>query len=325
MENSLHRDCFAAIAEIGIVPVINIPRPELAAPLAKALCAGGIPVIEVTLRNDTALESLRRIKAENPAMLAGAGTVLTCRQVDEALAAGADYIVTPGFNPKVVSHCMEVGAPVLPGCVTPTEIEAGREAGLRLFKFFPSEQLGGVKTIKELCGPYRDIRFVPTSGITLANIPAYLSCEHVAAVGGSCMAPAALVQAEDWAGITALCREAVRASLGFRIMHVGINGDASEGEANARRFAEIFDLPYISGGRSDFAGTAVECCKAPFPGAKGHIAIGTHSVERAVASLRARGVRFREEFKSVDDKGRLIAVYLEEEIGGFAVHLLKCN
>ena len=114
MENSLHRDCFAAIAEIGIVPVINIPRPELAAPLAKALCAGGIPVIEVTLRNDTALESLRRIKAENPAMLAGAGTVLTCRQVDDALAAGADYIVTPGFNPKVVSHCMEVGAPALP-------------------------------------------------------------------------------------------------------------------------------------------------------------------------------------------------------------------
>lgn len=224
MGNEAQRNCFDAIAEVGIVPVINIPRPELAVPLAKALRAGGIPILEVTLRNDTALESLRRIKAEDPAMLVGAGTVLTCAQVDDALAAGADYIVTPGFNPRVVAHCQAAGVPVLPGCVTPTEIEAGREAGLRLFKFFPSEQLGGVKTIRELCGPYRDVRFVPTSGITLANMPTYLSCDCVAAVGGSCMAPAALVRAGEWTGITALCREAVRASLGFQIMHVGING-----------------------------------------------------------------------------------------------------
>lgn len=325
MGNEAQRNCFDAIAEVGIVPVINIPRPELAVPLAKALRAGGIPILEVTLRNDTALESLRRIKAEDPAMLVGAGTVLTCAQVDDALAAGADYIVTPGFNPRVVAHCQAAGVPVLPGCVTPTEIEAGREAGLRLFKFFPSEQLGGVKTIRELSGPYRDVRFVPTSGITLANMPTYLSCDCVAAVGGSCMAPAALVRAGEWTGITALCREAVRASLGFQIMHVGINGGPDDGEANARRLAEIFDMPYVPGGRSDFAGTAVECCKEAFPGEKGHIAIGTYSVERAVANLRARGVRMREEFKNTDAQGRLIAVYLEEEIGGFAIHLLKRN
>lgn len=316
----------AAMAETGVVPVINIPRPELAAPLARALCEGGIPLIEVTLRNDTALESLRRIRREVPQMRVAAGTVLTCEQADAALEAGAELLVTPGFNPRVVRHCLDAGASVLPGCVTPTEIEAGREMGLRVFKFFPAEQLGGVKTIRELCGPYRDVRFVATSGITFKNIPEYLSSPHVAAVGGSCMAPAALVQAEDWAGISALCREAMRAALGFRIMHVGVNhATAAEGEASARRLACIFDLPYAQGGRSDFAGTAVECCKQPFPGANGHIAIGTFSVERAVACLRRRGVRFREEFKNVAANGELIAGYLEEEIGGFAIHLLKCD
>ena len=151
----------------GIMPVINIPNPGLAVPLADALTAGGLPQIEVTLRNDTALDSIRVIKRERPDFVCGAGTVLSVSQAEEALAAGADFIVAPGFNPKVVEHCLSRGAEVLPGCVTPAEIEAGMALGLTTFKFFPSESLGGVRTIKELCGPYRNIRFVPTSGITM--------------------------------------------------------------------------------------------------------------------------------------------------------------
>lgn len=321
----IHFDCFDAVARTGIVPVINIPRPELAVPLAQALCAGGLPLIEVTLRNDTALESIRRIREAIPDMLLGAGTVLECAQADAAREAGADFVVAPGFNPRVVRHCIERGIPVLPGCVTPTEIEAARELGLRVLKFFPSEQLGGVKTMRELCGPYRDVRFVATSGITMANIPAYLSCAHVAAVGGSCMAPSALVQAEDWTSITALCQTALRAAHGFRVLHVGINGNAASAEADARRLCEIFQLPYVPGGRSDFAGTLVECCKETFPGAMGHIAIGANSADRAFESLKARGVRFREDSIRRDAQGGLVSAYLEEEIGGFAIHLLKCN
>lgn len=319
-------DSFEIAAQYGIVPVINIPREELAVPLAQALTEGGLPLIEVTMRNPNSLAALRRIKREMPSMLAGAGTILTTQQVDEALDAGADFAVAPGFSPEVVEYCQKKGLPILPGCVTASEIEAGRRMGLRLFKFFPSEQLGGVKTIKELCGPYRDIQFVPTSGINLQNLPAYMCCEGVAAVGGSFMAPAALVAAEDWAGITALCRTAVNTALGFHLKHVGLNaGDEEKGAAIARRFAEIFGMPYLPGNRSDFAGTVLESCKVQFPGEKGHIAIGTYSVERAVAYLQRKNVPIRQEFLNVDPQGRMIAAYLEEEIGGFAVHLLRSN
>ncbi len=302
----------------GIVPVINIPRPELAVPLCDALEAGGLPQIEVTLRNETALDSIRAIKRERPNFPVSAGTVLSCGQVDAALSAGADAIVTPGFNPKVVRHCMEKGVEILPGCVTPAEIETGLDAGLNVFKFFPSENMGGVQTIRQLCGPYRNVRFVPTGGITLDNIPAYLSFQGVAAVGGSCMAPASMVAAEDFAGITALCREAVRRSLGFSLRHVGLNGDSpEEGERLARRFAEVFDLPYLPGGRSDFAGTMAEFCKSEFPGKTGHIAISTLSVERAAHYLARKGIALREDFRTPS------CVYLREEFAGFAVHIVK--
>ncbi len=317
---------FDAAAQYGVVPVLRIPRPELAVPLVGALCAGGLPLIEVTLRNESALESIRLIRQAFPDLPVSAGTVLSCEQADAAVEAGADFVVTPGFRARVVEHCVGAGIPILPGCVTATEIEAGREMGLSVFKFFPAEQLGGVRTICELCGPYADIRFVATSGITLKNLPAYMACRFVSAAGGSFMAPAELVEAENWAAISALCREAVRISLGFRLMHIGVNGaDAAEGAAIARRFAELFGLPYLPGGRSDFAGDMLESCKTPFPGAKGHIAIGTHSIARAVANLEARGIRFREAFRNVDAAGRLKAIYLEEEVGGFAVHLLQSN
>ena len=308
----------------GIMPVINIPNPDLAVPLADALTAGGLPQIEVTLRNDTALDSIREIRRERPDFVLGAGTVLSVSQAEEALAAGADFIVAPGFNPKVVEHCLSRGAEVLPGCVTPAEIEAGMALGLTTFKFFPSESLGGVRTIKELCGPYRNIRFVPTSGITMDNLASYLSFRGVACVGGSFMAPAATVAAEDFSGITARCREVVRRSLGFAIRHVGVNCEsAEEGERLARRFSAIFDFPYLPGERSDFAGTAAEFCKDTFPGRAGHIAISTLSVERAAYYLENKGVALREDFRHIGKDGKPDSIYLAEEFAGFAVHFLQ--
>jgi len=308
----------------GVMPVINIPRPELAVPLADALAAGGLPQIEVTLRNDTALDSVRAIKAARPDFTVGAGTVLSPEQARAALDAGVDFIVTPGYNPRVVDFCIEAGAPVLPGCVTPTEVEAGLAKGLTTFKFFPAETLGGVKAIKALCGPYREARFVPTFGITLGNLGEYLACDGVACVGGSFMAPSAMVEAQAFEGITALCREAVRRSLGFSLKHVGVNGATpEEGEAMARRFCEIFDLPYKPGGRSDFSGTIVEFCKDVFPGAAGHIGVATLSIPRAEAYLRAKGVALRDDFRSYDAKGNPVCIYLAEEFGGLAVHIVK--
>ena len=320
------KDAFAIAAQYGVVPVINIPNVESAVPLADALIAGGLPLIEVTMRNPNSLEALREIKKEHSQMLAGAGTILTVELAEQAIEAGADFIVAPGFNPDVVKYCLEKGVPVLPGCSTATEIEAARKLGLRLFKFFPSEQLGGVKTMKEYCGPYRDIKFVATSGINLQNLPTYMNFEGVAAVGGSFMAPAALVAAGEWEEITKLCKKAVETALGFHLMHIGINGlDEEDGAANAKRFAEIFGMQYRPGNRSDFAGTVLESCKVKFPGEKGHIAIGTYSVERAVAYLAAKGIEIRDEFLKKDAQGRMVAAYLKEEIGGFAIHLLRSN
>lgn len=308
----------------GVVPVLGLKDPQTAPQVAAALRKGGLPLIEVTMRAEKALDCLKAIKEADPGMLAGAGTVLRCEQVDQAKEAGADFIVTPGFNPKVVARCQELGLPVVPGCITPTEIEAGMEMGLTTFKFFPSEPMNGMTTIKQLCGPYGNIQFIPTAGISLSNMEEYLSSDKIAAVGGSFMAPAALVEAQDWEGITALCQKAVEKSLGFSLAHIGINGDSKEeGLATAHWFAERFGFPVKEGGRSNFAGTYVECCNQQFPGKFGHIGIFTYSPDRAVAYFKAKGIPMREEFKNVDAKGNLVAVYLEEEVGGFAVHIVK--
>ncbi len=207
---------FTVAERAGIVPVVSVPSVEAAVSLAGALERGGLPLVEVMFRSECATDAIRAVKKSCPGVTVGAGTVLTTEQVDEALDAGADFIVAPGLNPEVAEHALRKGAAFLPGCITPTEIEAGRRFGLRVFKFFPSEVNGGVKAIRELCGPYRDVRFIPTSGITLQNVPEYLACSGVVAVGGGFMAPAAMVAEGDWDGITERCREAVRAARSVR-------------------------------------------------------------------------------------------------------------
>ncbi|WP_283682511.1 bifunctional 4-hydroxy-2-oxoglutarate aldolase/2-dehydro-3-deoxy-phosphogluconate aldolase [Parablautia sp. Marseille-Q6255] len=315
---------FEKMKETGIVPVIKIPSAEHAVPLARTLLEAGIPQIEVTLRNECALDCIRAIKKELPQMTVAAGTVLSPEQVQLAKEAGAELCVTPGFNEDVVKACQEADIPVLPGAVTATEIERGMKLGLHIFKFFPAELLGGVKTIKELTGPYSNIEFVPTSGIRMDNMGNYLSNPKVAAVGGSFMAPADKVLAKDWEGIRALCEKAVAVSHNFHLVHIGLN---LENEAAAKDMAEelgaMFGIGYRAGGRSDFAGELFECCKIKFPGEKGHIAIGVRSVERAMAYLQKKGYAMREEFKNYTSAGKLNAVYLEKEFGGFAIHLLN--
>lgn len=317
-------DAMEIVKAHGIIPVLGLKHPETAPMVAAALRKGGLPLLEVTMRAPQAMDCLLAIKAADPDMLVGAGTILRPEQVDQAKAAGADFIVSPGFNPRVVTRCLELDIPVVPGCVTPTEIEAGMELGLTTFKFFPSEPFNGMATIKQLSGPYDAIQFIPTAGINMNNLQEYLSSDKIAAVGGSFMAPAAMVEAQDWDGITALCQQAVEKSLGFSLAHIGINGNCKEdGLTTARWFADRFGFPVKEGSRSNFAGTYVECCNQPFPGTKGHIGIFTLSTQRAIAYFNAHGIPLREEFKNVNDKGEPVAVYLKEEICGFAVHIVK--
>ncbi|MFA6845555.1 MAG: bifunctional 4-hydroxy-2-oxoglutarate aldolase/2-dehydro-3-deoxy-phosphogluconate aldolase [Sphaerochaetaceae bacterium] len=317
-------DVLETIRSYGIIPVLGLKNPGTAQQLADALSRGGLPLVEVTLRNQGALECIKAIKSNNKSMLVGAGTVLSCEQVDLAKEAGVDFIVTPGFNPKVVKYCLTLGLPVTPGCTTPSEIEIGLELGLSTFKFFPAEALGGLEMIQQLCGPYQNVHFICTGGMNFNNIGRYLANDKIVAVGGSFVAPNPMIDACDWTEITALCEKAINISLGFSIAHIGLNGtNKEEGLMTAKWFADRFGFPVKIGEQSNFAGTAVECGNTKFPGKYGHIGFFTNSPERAVAYFARNGVPLRDEFKSVDANGNIIAVYLAEEIGGFAVHIVK--
>ena len=179
---------FEAIGRIGVLPVIALERAEDAVPLARALLAGGIDCAEITFRTPAAAEAIRRMSGEVGEMLVGAGTVLTVQQAEQAILAGAQYIVSPGFDAAVVDWCREQGVAVLPGVATPTEINMALARDVKLLKFFPAEEFGGIRMLKALHGPYPDVRFMPTGGINAANLAEYLALPNVVACGGSWMA-----------------------------------------------------------------------------------------------------------------------------------------
>ena len=196
-------------AEYGVVPVVVLDDAKDAQPLADALCAGGLAWAGVTFRTAAAEESIRRMSASHPKMLVGAGTVLTKEQVERAVGAGAKFIVSPGFDPDIVDFCLEKGIPVFPGCITPSEVAQAVKRGLKVVKFFPAEQFGGVKTIKAIAAPYTMVKFMPTGGINAGNLKEYLSCDRIVCCGGSWMVKKELVQAGAFEKICELTKEAV--------------------------------------------------------------------------------------------------------------------
>ncbi len=198
------------IHETGIIPVVVLNDAKDAAPLAKALCEGGLPCAEVTFRTAAAEESIRIMTSEYPDMFVGAGTVLTTEQVDRAVAAGAKFIVSPGLNPKVVKYCLDKNIPITPGVVTPSEVEQAIELGLEIVKFFPAEPAGGLNMIKAMAAPYVNMKFMPTGGISPKNVREYLACDKIWACGGSWMVKGSLVDAGDFDKIKEMTAEAVQ-------------------------------------------------------------------------------------------------------------------
>ncbi|MDO4608754.1 MAG: bifunctional 4-hydroxy-2-oxoglutarate aldolase/2-dehydro-3-deoxy-phosphogluconate aldolase [Clostridia bacterium] len=197
------------ISTIGVVPVIKIDNAKDAVPLANALKNGGICCAEVTFRTDAAEEAIRLISQEFPDFLVAAGTVLTPKQADIAMAAGASFIVSPGLNPIVVKHCNEKGYPIIPGVCTPSEVETAMSLGLTYLKFFPAEAAGGIKMIKAMAAPYTKIKFMPTGGIGPKNLADYLNCKAIFACGGSWMVPGDKITDGKFDEIEQLTREAV--------------------------------------------------------------------------------------------------------------------
>ncbi|MDR2864086.1 MAG: bifunctional 4-hydroxy-2-oxoglutarate aldolase/2-dehydro-3-deoxy-phosphogluconate aldolase [Spirochaetaceae bacterium] len=315
---------FEEIGKIGVVPVVKIDDPKKAVPLAAALAAGGIPCAEITFRTDAGEESIRRIHQEMPDVLLGAGTVLTKSQVDKAVSAGARFIVSPGFNPKIVAYCAEKGVPIVPGCANPSDIEQALEAGLNVVKFFPAEQAGGLDYIKAISAPYSGLKFMPTGGISAANIAKYTAFDKILACGGSWMVSPELINNDAFDDISALCRQALFSMLGFSLAHIGINsGSEAEALKNAQLFETLFGFGLRATSKSFFAGDSIEVMNKKGPGTQGHIGIGTWSVPKAAAYLERRGIALDPASAQYDPNGNLQFIYLKDEILQFAVHLSK--
>lgn len=317
-------DIYTKIFNTGIIPVVVIDDEDDALPIAEALCEGGLPSAEITFRTAAAKGAIARIsKAMGDKILLGAGTVLTEQQVDDAVEAGAKFIVSPGFSENIVKHCQKKGVTVIPGCSRPTDIEAAIRLGLSVVKFFPAEAAGGLSMIKAMSAPYSDIKFMPTGGIDEKNILQYLAFEKIIACGGSFMVKKDWVKNKEFDKITEASKKAVALMHGFRVEHVGVNaGSAGAAESIISAFAP-FGFDVKRGNSSVFLNHDIEIMTGEAYGKCGHICIETNNIKRAEAYLKSKGIKFIEESKKIDSKGNYPAVYLEGDICGLAVHLLQ--
>ncbi len=205
----MYEQFYTKLESLGIVPVVVLERVEDAAPLAHALMAAGMASAEVTFRTTCATECIRAMAAAVPELCVGAGTVLTIEQLDEALEAGAQFIVSPGFDAELVSACIERNVPVLPGTVTPSEVTAARKLGLTVTKFFPAAQYGGLNTINALAAPFVGHRFMPTGGVSTANVEEYLTSKNIIACGGTWMVKPTMFAGGDFSEVERVAREAM--------------------------------------------------------------------------------------------------------------------
>ena len=312
------------VYEIGIIPVIAFNSVDEAVPLCKALVAGGLPAAEVTFRTACAEDCIKKIHDEVPEMLLGAGTVLTTEQADRAMAAGASFIVSPGFDPNVTKHVIEKGGIMMPGTCSAGEMQQAMNLGCEGIKFFPAEANGGVAMLKNIGGALKTAKWMCTGGVNAKNVNDYLAYDQIFAVGGTWMCKSDKIKAGAWDEITAMCREAVDTMLGLELAHIGINSaDEAEAAKTAETLGMLLNMAVKPGNSSIFVGKKeFEIMKKPGRGTHGHIAIGTNNVDRAIYHLGRRGVKFDMDSKVVKN-GKTTAIYMADEIAGFAIHLVQ--
>lgn len=316
-------DVLARLKNAGVIPVVVIENAKDALPTAQALLRGGIDVMEITLRTAAALDAISAVAQQCSDMLVGAGTVLTPVQAKAAIQAGAEFIVSPGFSRQVVEHCMERHVLVTPGCITPTEITAAMECGLTVVKFFPAGIFGGLSAMRELASPFGSVKFIPTGGVCASNLEQYATAPFVHAVGGSWLCRKEDISAGNFDGITALCRQARKMVLGYEFAHLGMNmANRAQALTVCAQLTNAFALEVTEGKSSHFVSESIEVLNSPYLGDNGHIAIRTNDIDRAITDLGKKGfavdwstAKFQNEKK--------VAVYLQEKIGGFAIHLLQ--
>jgi len=316
-------DVLGILELCGIIPVVVIDDDARAVPLASALLAGGLSTMEVTFRTQAAEHAIDRITKAVPSMVIGAGTVLSVEQAKSAIGAGARYIVSPGLNRKVVEYCRSVKMTVIPGVATPSDVEAALDLGLTVVKFFPAEANGGLEYLQAMSAPFRQLRFIPTGGIDESNLLSYLKFPPVVACGGSWMVKADLIGAGAFDQITHISARAVSTMLGFRLAQVGIHsGSPQEAAEDAGLLSRVFRMDLSETAQSVSVESQFEFMKQKSPGTRGHIAIGTHFLQRAVAYCSAQGIGILENTRT-EKRGKLHSVFLDKEVGGFAILLIQ--
>ena len=308
---------------MGILPLAVVEDEKKALTLAQTLCKGGLPAIEVTFRTQAAASVIEQIAKDSLQMLVGAGTVLTVDQARTAINAGARFIVSPGFSPKVVEFCLSNSIPIIPGVTTPTEIQYAIEYNLEVVKFFPAEASGGTEYLKAIAAPFKEMQFIPTGGIEESTLLSYLQLPCVLACGGSWMIPSAFINSGNFDEIVKLTHKAVAKMLGIEFRHIGMNThNVRDAKQIVTTLENIFNFGVRETNGSFFVGTQFEVLKQQSLGTHGHIAIATNFIERAIAYLALKGISIKPETKNIQD-GKLSTVYLDLEIGGFAIHLFQ--
>ena len=312
------------VYQIGIVPVIAFNSVDEALPLCKALADGGLPAAEVTFRTACAEECIRKIHDEMPEMLLGAGTVLTTDQADRAIAAGASFIVAPGFDPNVTKHVLDKGCLMMPGTASSGEMQQAMNMGCEVVKYFPAEANGGVAMLKNIGAALKTAKWMCTGGVNAKNVNDYLGYDQIIAVGGTWMCKSDVIKAGQWDKITAMCQEAVDVMLGLELAHIGINSEnEEEAMATANMLSSLLSKKVAVGNSSVFVGNKeFEIMKKPGRGKNGHIAIACNNVDRAIYHLTRRGVKF-DLSSMVNKNGKNTACYLADEVAGFAIHLVQ--
>jgi len=294
------------IAEIGIVPVVKINDAKNAIHIAESLRKAHLNCIEITFRTEAAVESIKAVIEHFPDFLVGAGTVLTREQVDQAILAGAKFIVTPGFNPDTVSYCVERNIPIIPGCSCASDIEAALSFGLKIVKFFPAEQLGGLQMIKALSGPYGDVKFIATGGINEKNFRSYLDYPKVIAIAGSWMVSPELIETENFNEIELLSKTCLSTMLGFEIQTISFDKLSTSFESMGIQLWKE-----ATGGLFD---------NLQESDSKGIITISTIDIKRAIPFFENLGIELEKDLL-LNGSSVPKEVYFKNPIDGFLIRL----
>jgi len=311
------------IGKMGLVPVVVFEKTEDALPTAKAIMDGGLSIMEITLRTEFGIPSIEAIKKTYPQMLLGAGTVLSVDQAKKAVGAGAEFIVSPGFDNKVVSWCRKNNVMITPGCVTPTEIVHALSFGIDILKFFPASIYGGVDGCRALYGPYRMVKFIPTGGISLSNLSEYSDKDFIHAIGGGWLCSSKDIQSGNFEKITKIVINSIDTLLGFELVHDEKTSiDKKTTSDIVEHLNEILGFEIGKAGDTHFVKEGIELIEGRGIRKRENISILTNSIDRAEYYLSKRGFK-TDEKAAVYKDGKKISIYLENEAGKFGVCLLQ--